>query len=105
MKKPILVYQKNADKTTNKMIIPKAIIEQWGNQFYMEIYQDKIIQVEGYKEGKIATKIGKLGGFTFGPLFIPNGYQKPYNELTNFETHRHDAVNKLIKKLEELKII
>lgn len=69
------------------------------------IYQDKIIQVEGYKEGKIATKIGKLGGFTFGPIFIPNGYQKPYNELTNFETHRHDAVNKLIKKLEELKII
>ena len=69
------------------------------------IYQDKIIQVEGYKEGKIATNIGKLGGFTFGPIFIPNGYQKPYNELTNFETHRHDAVNKLIKKLEELKII
>ena len=69
------------------------------------IYQNKIIQVEGYKEGKIATKIGKLGGFTFGPIFIPNGYQKPYNELTNFETHRHDAVNKLIKKLEELKII
>ena len=69
------------------------------------IYQDKIIQVEGYKDGKIATKIGKLGGFTFGPIFIPNGYQKPYNELTNFETHRHDAVNKLIKKLEELKII
>lgn len=43
MEKPILVYQKNADKTTNKMIIPKAIIEQWGNQFYMEIYQDKLI--------------------------------------------------------------
>ena len=69
------------------------------------IYQDKIIQVEGYKDGKIAKKIGKLGGFTFGPIFIPNGYQKSYNELTNFETHRHDAVNKLIKKLEELKII
>ena len=32
-----------ADKTTNKMIIPKFIIEQWGNQFYMEIYEDKII--------------------------------------------------------------
>ena len=43
MEKPILVYQKNADKTTNKMIITKAIIEQWGNQFYMEIYQDKLI--------------------------------------------------------------
>ena len=43
MEKPILVFQKNADKTTNKMIIPKAFIEQWGNQFYMEIYKDKII--------------------------------------------------------------
>ena len=43
MERPILVFQKNADKTTNKMIIPKAIIEQWGNQFYMEIYEDKII--------------------------------------------------------------
>lgn len=38
-----MVFQKNADKTTNKMIIPKAVIEQWGNQFYMEIYQDKIV--------------------------------------------------------------
>lgn len=43
MEKPILVYEKNADKTTNKMIIPKAIIQQWGNKFYMEIYADKII--------------------------------------------------------------
>lgn len=43
MEKPILVYEKNADKTTNKMIIPKAIIQQWGNKFLMEIYADKII--------------------------------------------------------------
>ena len=43
MEKPILVYQKNADKLSNKMIIPKAIIQQWGNKFYMEIYKDKII--------------------------------------------------------------
>lgn len=43
MEKPILTFQKNADRTTNKMIIPKAIIQQWGNQFLMEIYNDKII--------------------------------------------------------------
>lgn len=43
MEKPVLTYQKNVDKTSNKMIIPKKIVEQWGNQFYMEIYQDKII--------------------------------------------------------------
>ena len=41
--KPTIVYLKNTDKRTNKMIIPKAIVQQWGNQFYMEIYQDKII--------------------------------------------------------------
>lgn len=52
MEKPILVYKKNADKTTNKMIIPKAIIEQWGNQFYMEIYQDKLILRPINKKGE-----------------------------------------------------
>ena len=43
MEKPLLIYQKTTDKTTNKMIIPKKVIERWGNQFYMEIYEDKII--------------------------------------------------------------
>jgi len=45
MEKPILVYHKKADKTTNKMIIPKALIEQWGNEFFMEIYANKIILI------------------------------------------------------------
>ena len=43
MEQPILIYQKNADKTTNKMIIPKAVIDKWGNQFYMYIYEYKIV--------------------------------------------------------------
>lgn len=42
MDKPIFIYQKNADKTTNKVRIPKFIIDKWGNQFYMEIFEDKI---------------------------------------------------------------
>lgn len=45
MEKPILVYQKNADKQTNKMIIPKAVIQKMGNQFYMEIYKNKIVLI------------------------------------------------------------
>ena len=45
MEKPMLVYKKKTDKTTNKMIIPKAIVEQWGNEFYMEIYEDKIVLI------------------------------------------------------------
>ncbi len=38
-----MVFQKNVESNTNKMRLPKAIVEQWGKQFYMEIYQDKII--------------------------------------------------------------
>lgn len=45
MEEPIMRFQKNADKEKNRIIIPKAIIEQWGNQFYMEIYKDKIVLV------------------------------------------------------------
>lgn len=51
MEKPVIVFQKNADKATNKIIIPKAIIEQWGREFYMEIYQDKIILKPINKKG------------------------------------------------------
>ena len=43
MEKPILILQKNAETTTNKIRIPQQIINQWGKQFYMEIYEDKII--------------------------------------------------------------
>lgn len=43
MEKPIMVLQKNSENTTNKIRLPKALIEQWGNKFYMEIYQDKIV--------------------------------------------------------------
>lgn len=69
------------------------------------VYNNEFIQVEGVKEGHIATSFGKLGGFTFGPVFIPLGYDKPYNDLTNFETHRHNAINRLIEVLKTKKII
>lgn len=52
MENPILIYQKNAEKTTNKILIPHFIIDKWGNQFYMEIYEDKIILKPILKEEK-----------------------------------------------------
>ena len=45
MEKPILILQKNAEKSMNKVVIPKAFITKWGNQFYMEVYADKIVLV------------------------------------------------------------
>ena len=43
MEQPKLIYQKNADKEMNRVIIPKFFIEEHGRHFYMEIYADKII--------------------------------------------------------------
>ena len=45
MEKPKLILQKNAEKSMNKIVIPKACINKWGNKFYMEIYDNKIILI------------------------------------------------------------
>lgn len=43
MKEPMLVLMKKADKSLNKIIIPKICINKWGYDFKMEVYEDKII--------------------------------------------------------------
>lgn len=43
MDKPILILKKNAEKTTNKIRIPYEVIEEFGLNYYMEIYKDKIV--------------------------------------------------------------
>lgn len=45
MEQLMLKLQKNADKITNKIRIPQQVINEWGSQFYMEIYKDKIILI------------------------------------------------------------
>ncbi len=42
MEQPILRLQKNAETKTNKMRIPQQVIEKWGKNYYMEIYNDYI---------------------------------------------------------------
>ena len=41
--KPLLIYQKNADKVLNRIMLPKKFVDKWGREFYMEVYEDKII--------------------------------------------------------------
>lgn len=43
MEKPTLILYKKAEKTMNKVILPKAFIKKHGNEFFMEIYSDKIV--------------------------------------------------------------
>ncbi len=47
---PKLIYQKNADKEMNRIIIPKFFIDKYGRQFYMEIY-DGYIKLIPVKKG------------------------------------------------------
>ena len=61
------------------------------------------------KDGKKAVKINsikvnKLGGLTYSPIFIPNGYDVPMSELPAEEyekahNHREKAFVKLLKEL------
>ena len=45
MEQPKLIFQKNADKVLNRVVLPKFFIEKHGRQFYMEVYADKIILI------------------------------------------------------------
>ena len=42
MERPKLIYQKNADKALNRVIIPKEFIDKFGREFFMEIYENYI---------------------------------------------------------------
>jgi hypothetical protein len=52
MEKPQLIYQKNADKVLNRVVLPKKFIEKYGYQYYMEVYEDKIVLVPVNKGAK-----------------------------------------------------
>lgn len=41
--RPLLIYQKNAEPLSHKMIIPKAFFDKYGIQYYMEVYEDKLV--------------------------------------------------------------
>lgn len=50
MEKPQLIFQKNADKVLNRVVLPKKFIEKFGYQYYMEVYEDKIILIPVRKD-------------------------------------------------------
>lgn len=43
--RPILIYQKNVEKTTHKVKLPKQLVENWGYEYYMEIYSNRIVLI------------------------------------------------------------
>ena len=58
----------------------------------------------GECNGKISKEIKKLGGLTYSPVFIPDGYEVPMSELSAEEyekahNHRDKAFSQLIKQI------
>lgn len=67
---------------------------------------EKIV-ARGECKGKIALEPGKLGGLTYGPIFIPYGFDKPMGDMDEEEyasvhNHRDLAMDELVKKFKEL---
>ena len=58
----------------------------------------------GECNGKIAREIKKLGGLTYSPVFIPDGYDVPMSELSaeeyeNAHNHRDKAFSQLLNQI------
>ena len=58
----------------------------------------------GECNGRIAKEIKKLGGLTYSPVFIPDGYSVPMSELSaeeyeNAHNHRDKAFSQLLKQI------
>lgn len=65
------------------------------------------ISSRGEVNGYIAEKVGKLGGLTYEPVFIPIGFDKPMSEMSTEEfakvkNHRDMAMMQMLPKLKEL---
>ncbi len=65
--------------------------------------QDAPLQVSGIVRGRIAEEEYGEGGFGYDPVFIPEGYDKTFGELSaeikNSISHRARALQALVKAL------
>jgi len=69
---------------------------------------EKIV-ARGECKGTVALKPGKLGGLTYGPIFIPFGFDKPMGDMVeeefrNVHNHRDLAMNQIINELKKIGI-
>lgn len=90
------IYTNMEDRTCKFVCVLTAILPSG----------EKIVS-RGECRGLIALKPGKLGGLTYGPIFIPEGFDKPMGDMEEEEymsvhNHRDFAMNKLMEKFKEL---
>ncbi len=89
-------YTKMEDRNATFVCVLTAIIIETG---------EKIV-ARGECKGSIAIKPGKLGGLTYGPIFIPEGFAEPMSEMeektyASVHNHRDIAMKKLIREFKK----
>lgn len=94
--KNMKLYQSMEDRTCKFVTVLTAILPS-----------GKKIVARGECKGKIALNHGKLGGLTFSPVFIPDGFDKPMGDMNEEEfsrvhNHRELAMKQMLEKLKNI---
>ena len=100
--------QKDDEKNTEKLLHELKGITNRNAQFRTVITlmsSNDTLQFEGIVEGAIVHEPKGDKGFGYDPVFIPNGYQKTFAELSSSEknkiSHRANAIEKLVAFIEK----
>lgn len=69
------------------------------------VWNGEVQQFNGIVKGTILTEQRGINGFGYDPLFVPNGYDKTFAEMTKEEknkiSHRALAVQQLVAWLQK----
>ena len=100
--------QKDDQKNIEKLLHELKGITNRNAQFRTVITlmsSNDTLQFEGIVEGAIVHEPKGDKGFGYDPVFIPNGYQKTFAELSSNEknkiSHRANAIEKLVAFIEK----
>ncbi|MBN1575131.1 MAG: RdgB/HAM1 family non-canonical purine NTP pyrophosphatase [Chitinispirillaceae bacterium] len=67
----------------------------------LRIDEATLLHADGYCEGRIIERPRGSGGFGYDPLFVPDGFNRTFAELTGEEKHRISHRGKALKALKE----
>ncbi|MBN1306487.1 MAG: RdgB/HAM1 family non-canonical purine NTP pyrophosphatase [Chitinispirillaceae bacterium] len=67
----------------------------------LRIDENTLLHADGYCEGLIIDKPRGSGGFGYDPLFVPEGFNRTFAELTSEEKHSISHRGKALKALKE----
>ncbi len=97
--------EKNIDKLLRELADKSNRKARFSTVIALIIDEDEII-LEGKVNGSIATEKSGCDGFGYDPIFIPEGYDITFAQMTaeekNAISHRARAIAKLINHLENI---